>query len=113
VPAEPGLSDLLAQGGDLPFYLAPTAAPNLMLLPRGKAENNSGALFLGPNCDQLLARARNEFDCVIVDSIPVFAADDTTSLAPKLDGVLFVVRDSFTSADGPGPQPDQCPSPRL
>ena len=31
-----------------------------------------------------------------MDSIPVFAADDTTSLAPKMDAVLFVIRGSFT-----------------
>ena len=58
-----------------------------------------GELLLGPNCSRLLERLRQEYDCVILDSIPVFAADDTTSLAPKLDGILFVVRSSFTSAD--------------
>jgi Mrp family chromosome partitioning ATPase len=44
----------------------------------------------------LLAQLRQQYDCVIMDSIPIFAADDTTSLAPKLDAVLFVVRGSHT-----------------
>ena len=65
--------------------------------PRGQSPNNAGELLLGPECDRFLARARQEYDRVIIDSIPVFAADDTTSLAPRTDGVIFVVRDSFTS----------------
>jgi Mrp family chromosome partitioning ATPase len=34
---------------------------------------------------------------VIFDSSPVLAADDTTSLAPKLDAAMFVVRFSLSS----------------
>jgi Mrp family chromosome partitioning ATPase len=33
-----------------------------------------------------------------VDTPPVMATDDAASLAPKVDGVLFAVRGSFTSA---------------
>jgi Mrp family chromosome partitioning ATPase len=132
-PQEPGLSDLLLNGGDLSQFVIPiplnaqlstinsqrppTSAPcpqpspanpnshlpsspgGLWLLPRGKTPRNSGELFLSERCDRLLARMREEYDCVILDSIPVFAADDTTSLAPKVDGVLFVMRNKFTSAD--------------
>jgi len=35
---------------------------------------------------------------VIIDSSPILAADDTTSLAPKIDATIFVVRLSYTSA---------------
>ena len=106
----PGLADLLSHGGDLSQFVIPiplTPQPpaprpqastgGLFLLPRGQSPNNAGELLLGPECDRFLARARQEYDRVIIDSIPVFAADDTTSLAPRTDGVIFVVRDSFTS----------------
>lgn len=69
----------------------------LFLLPRGQSPDNAGELLLGPECDRFLARARQEYDCVIIDSIPVFAADDATSLAPRTDGVIFVVRNSYAS----------------
>jgi Mrp family chromosome partitioning ATPase/uncharacterized protein involved in exopolysaccharide biosynthesis len=151
VPQSPGLSDLLANGGDLSQYVIPIpldsqpSTPNpqpstlnpqpstlnsqpltpnplsaggegrgevapkpstlnpqppnslLHLLPRGTSPSNAGELLLGPECDRFLARARQEYDRVIIDSIPVFAADDTTSLAPRTDGVIFVVRNSFAS----------------
>ena len=45
-----------------------------------------------------LAEAKSQFDYVLVDTPPVLAADDAATLAPKVDGVLFVVRGSFTSA---------------
>jgi len=97
-PQEPGLADLLVNGGDLAQSVVLTSVPNLSLLPRGKNTTNSSELFLSDKCDRLLARMRDEYDCVIVDSIPIFAADDTTSLAPKMDGVLFVIRRSYTGS---------------
>ena len=35
---------------------------------------------------------------VLLISAPVMAADDVTSLAPRIDGVVFVVRSEHTSA---------------
>ena len=34
----------------------------------------------------------------MIDSSPVFAADDASCLAPKVDGTLFVVRRGHSSA---------------
>jgi Mrp family chromosome partitioning ATPase len=45
-----------------------------------------------------LKEAIAAYDYVVVDSAPVMAADDVTSLAPHVDGVLFVIRAEFTSA---------------
>jgi len=46
----------------------------------------------------LLDQLRGQYDYVIVDSSPVFAADDSSTLAPKMDGILFVVRSRFSNA---------------
>ncbi len=48
--------------------------------------------------EALLKEIYQYYDYVIIDSSPVLAADDTTSLAPKIDATLFVVRLSYTSA---------------
>jgi Mrp family chromosome partitioning ATPase len=40
----------------------------------------------------------NHYYYIIIDSSPVLAADDSTSLASKIDATLFVVRLSYTSA---------------
>jgi Mrp family chromosome partitioning ATPase len=61
-----------------------------------------GDLLLRPALNRLLLAARQAYDFVIVDSVPILAADDTPSLAPKTDGVIFVVRDSFTRSTAAG-----------
>jgi Mrp family chromosome partitioning ATPase len=48
--------------------------------------------------DQILTRLRQQFDYVLIDSSPLFAADDASCLAPKVDGTLFVVRRGHSSA---------------
>jgi len=35
---------------------------------------------------------------VLIDTAPVMAADDVTSLAPRVDGIIFVVRAEYTSS---------------
>ena len=99
-PAEPGLAEVLSAEGapSLSACCLPTSVPSLTLLPRGRPRDDASELLLSATCDRFLARVRTEFDCVILDSVAVFAADDTPSLAPKVDGVLFVVRGSYTGA---------------
>lgn len=95
--AEPGLTNGILQGKELSKLVIETDTHGLFFLPRGKC-SSSGELFLSPRFDKLMEQARQEFDFVILDSIPVFAADDATTLAPKADGVLFVIRRGHTSA---------------
>src|SRR5204863_7154348 len=54
--------------------------------------------LLRESTDALLREINTFFDYIIIDSAPVLAADDATSLAPKIDATLFVVRLSHTSA---------------
>ena len=107
VGSEPGLAELLTEGGSFSSFVRDTgifpqtgeqessATGALHLLPRGRLRSNPGDLWLGTRCARFLDEIRHDYDCVIMDSIPVFAADDTTSLAPKMDGVVFVVRRAF------------------
>ena len=71
---------------------------NLSLLPAGEASRNPGELVMSSRWPGFLAEVNPQFDYLLVDTPPVLAADDAASLAPKVDGVLFVVRGSFTSA---------------
>ncbi|HEY1662531.1 MAG TPA: polysaccharide biosynthesis tyrosine autokinase [Verrucomicrobiae bacterium] len=99
VPSNPGLAELLLQPGDLDKFILATPMSNLSFIPRGRGQRNPGDLFLSPVFDDILARLRERYDYVIIDSCPVFAADDATTLAPKVDGTLFVVRSRFSRAN--------------
>ena len=95
---EPGLVELLRQPDNLDSVIQRDSLQNFAFLSRGKALGHSSDLFLGHAFDQVLARMRRQFDYVLIDSSPVFATDDATTLAPKADGTLFVVRGNFSSS---------------
>jgi len=98
LPAEPGLSEALAQGLNWAEAVRPTKIPNLSLLPRGSFTQRAGELFISALAIKFLTETAEAYDYVILDTAPVMAADDVTSLAPHVEGVLFVVRAECTSA---------------
>jgi capsular exopolysaccharide synthesis family protein len=98
VEATEGLHEAILQNRPWQSLVKSTSTPNLFLLPRGATTPHSSELFLNPAVPALLREATEHYDFVIVDSAPVMAADDATSLAPFVDGVLFVLRAQQTSA---------------
>jgi capsular exopolysaccharide synthesis family protein len=98
VPAEPGLAEVLSRGAAWETVVVPTKYNNLFVLPAGGYTVKSSELFLSETTKAFLQEAAAKFDYVILDTVPVMAADDVTSLAPQVDGVLFVIRAVFTSA---------------
>ena len=93
-----GFSEVLKQEVNWREVIVPTAYPTLFILPRGKILSQPSEHLLRDSTDALLKEIYHSFDYIIIDSSPVLAADDTTSLAPKIDATLFVVRLSYTSA---------------
>jgi capsular exopolysaccharide synthesis family protein len=69
-----------------------TRTPGLSLLARGGPIANPAETFLSRATNHLLEEMYRLYDYVVIDSAPVMVADDTTSLAPKIDATLFVVR---------------------
>lgn len=93
-----GFSEVLKQEVNWREVVVPTSYPSLALLPRGKTLGQPSEHLLRDSTDKLLKELYNHFDYIIIDSSPILAADDSTSLAPKIDATLFVVRLSYTSA---------------
>jgi capsular exopolysaccharide synthesis family protein len=96
--SEPGLAELLHQTCDPEKVIQTDSLPNFAFVSRGTCSGNPGDLFLGSSLDAVLARWRQDYDYVVIDSSPLFAADDASCLAPKVDGTLFVVRSHYSSA---------------
>jgi capsular exopolysaccharide synthesis family protein len=98
LPRGPGLADALETPTELESVLLTGSVPRFSFIPSGNLSSNSGDLFLGSNFDQVLEQLKRQFDYVIIDSSPVFAADDATTLAPKADATLFVVSSGYSRA---------------
>lgn len=97
-PASPGLADFLTETSSLEDAIFTTKVKNLSIMSRGRGTNAANDLLLGKHTDTLIKKLYPEYDYIILDSAPVLAADDTSNLAPKVDGVVFVLRASFTPA---------------
>ena len=98
VTRDPGLTDVLGHNVNWKIAIRQTKVENLHVLPRGRNVPQPSEYLLNKNTDRLLQELYPLYDYIIIDSSPVLAADDTASLAPKIDATLFVTRMSFTSA---------------
>ena len=94
----PGLADLLDDQTLADKVIQTNSVPNLCFVASGKMHGNPGDAFLSAEFQNTLARWRQEYDYVLIDTTPIFAADDAPTLAPKVDGVIFVVRGRFSRA---------------
>ena len=98
VSRDPGFTDVLGHSVNWKIAIRTTGVENLHVLPRGRNVPQPSEYLLSKNTDRLLQELYPMYDYIIIDSSPVLAADDTASLAPKIDATLFVVRLSFTPA---------------
>jgi capsular exopolysaccharide synthesis family protein len=94
---EPGFSDVLMGEKHWTDVIRQTSIETLKVIHSGPLPSNPGELLISPIPEQLIEEAREEFEFVIFDCPPLTAIDDTFSLMPFSDGVLFVVRSGQTS----------------
>jgi polysaccharide biosynthesis transport protein len=98
VPAVPGLTEVLGQGFNWEEAVRATKFTNLFIMPQGTFAPNASELFISEATKRFLKDAAAKYDYLVLDTVPVMAADDVTSLAPHVDGVIFLIRAEFTSA---------------
>jgi polysaccharide biosynthesis transport protein len=86
-----GLSDLLA-GTETELSPYISRLGSLDILPSGSTPANPANLLASGRMREILARLRQEYQLVILDSPPIVPIADSHILAGLADGVLFVVR---------------------
>jgi polysaccharide biosynthesis transport protein len=86
-----GLSNLLAGSDDLEQCIHPTEGEGLFLLPAGKIPPNPAELLAGDRFEQILQRATQMFDHVIIDGPPVLGLADAPLLASYCEGTIMVI----------------------
>lgn len=94
---EAGLLEVLSGAAPLEAALVKDELTGAMILPLNDSESGGQDLIGGDAMDGLLARLRERFDLVILDTTPVLPLADTRILATKVDVVVFVARWRKTS----------------
>ena len=88
-----GLSDVLRSPGAFESAVVPVEGlPNLDVLPVGPKPSNPTELLESAALNEFIDRALEEYDHVVFDSGPMLVVSETVALAPRVDGVITVVR---------------------
>lgn len=94
---ETGVSDIIAQIGSFETAVHRDVIPNLDVLTSGAIPPNPSELLGSPYFLQIIEKAKEEYDYVIMDTPPLGIVTDTLLLKDLVGGYLFVVRERVTT----------------
>jgi len=92
VSREPGLTDVVLGRSTMREAVRPTLVDGLSFLPAGVLLPNPSEFLGGEPLHEVLQDLAAEYDLLVLDTAPVFAASDSTILGRLADGALFVIR---------------------
>jgi polysaccharide biosynthesis transport protein len=96
--ARGGLSTLISGVDKLEDVLVPsTEVPNLWILPAGPIPPQPAELLSSTLMKEYIARWRNEFDHIVIDTPPCLSVTDAVVLSPEADRVILVARSGKTT----------------
>jgi capsular exopolysaccharide synthesis family protein len=94
---EAGFSDVLNSLDQFEHCVLESQVPNLSVLPSGPRPVNPTELLESQLLIDFIDRALEEYDHVIFDTGPLPMVSETIALAPRVDGVVTVIRASKNS----------------
>jgi len=90
VSFRPGLADLLADKASIDAVTRPTLLPTLSVIPAGAPSMPIAQLFNEEAFGAIVARCREQFDLVLVDSAPMVPVVEPVMMAQHVDGIVVV-----------------------
>jgi capsular exopolysaccharide synthesis family protein len=87
-----GFGDVLVSLDKFDSAIHKTQVPNLDLMPTGPRPSNPTELLESQMLLDFIERSLEEYDHIIFDSGPMLLVSETAALAPRVDGVITVVR---------------------
>ena len=90
---EVGMANVIEGSADWDDAIQTTPdVENLSILPCGVRPKDPSELLTSKRFEELLEVFREKFDLVIIDTPPVVAVTDPLNVAPRVDGVILVLR---------------------
>jgi capsular exopolysaccharide synthesis family protein len=94
-----GLVNILAEGTAVDEVVAATQVPNVWVIPSGPIPPNPSELLGSNRMKELLRRAEEKFDFVIVDTPPAMVVTDATVVGTLVHGVVLCLRAGRVTRD--------------
>lgn len=98
VPAQAGLSEILAGRAEIGETVMPSPSPNLYILQAGTPNRETISLLGKEACRKTFEKLRGQFDFLIIDSSPVLPVADTLMLGKNVDSVVLALRRHVSQA---------------
>jgi capsular exopolysaccharide synthesis family protein len=86
-----GLSDALDQEKSFHLTVCKTQIRGLHFIPAGKCPENPPALLGSRRMSALLAKLKDKYDFILVDSPPILGLSDSAILSSQVDAVICVI----------------------
>lgn len=87
-----GFANALAAPDDFAQYVKETSIPNLAVMPCGPKPPNATELLESQLLIDFIDHVLDDYDHIIFDSAPLLFVSESVALAPRVDGVVTVVR---------------------
>jgi non-specific protein-tyrosine kinase len=92
-----GLTNKLIQPkGELFGSLQNTDIPNLKVITSGSLPPDPSELLGSVKMQEMMSSLKDQFEFLVIDTPPVLMVTDAVVLAPRVDGVIIVVKPSVT-----------------
>ncbi len=98
-PKDTGITTALISEPSIENLAVPTLVPNLSVITTGPLPPNPAEIFHSEAFAQLLAKLRDRYECVVIDSPPVVPVTDAAILSAAVDGTILIVRAFHTTKD--------------
>lgn len=92
IPADKGLSDLLADKADLNEVIFESGISNLFCICAGSTEINAVELLNSAKTENVLTKLKPQFDYIIIDTPAVIPYAEPRIIGKMSDGVILVVK---------------------
>jgi polysaccharide biosynthesis transport protein len=89
---EPGVCEMLRGEADLEAVIQPTQVDGLMLVAAGQCDYHAIAALSKAPLKEVLQKAREQFEFVIIDAAPVLTYADSLLLGSHVDAAVLSVR---------------------
>jgi len=99
VPVAVGLTDIVEGNADPETSVKETQVPNVWIITAGSTTKTPAELLQSVQFDKLVDDISDNYDVVLIDLPPVLAVSDPLVVAPKVSGMMFVVRVASASRE--------------
>lgn len=99
LPNTAGLSDAILLKTDWKTLVLPTKVPRLFVIPAGQRPPNPARILESKLFLELIHELKEDYEYIVIDTPPLLPVSDSQILAPRVDGMVLVLKQGKTKIE--------------